>query len=564
MIFDFANAAHQIGGLSAMAGVCLVQYAWHVAARTRLRRERDDLIATLESVADELSVTQEQSHGVRFENEVLCELLAEPTPVVASHRLLQHFVPLNSSGVAAFFSKQEGWSLRDSVGLTLEQAQGLTIDSRLVAALSQTPSLFLDRQQLELTQLGRGLRGALGESTPSVYLFRATPEGEPLDGIVMTSQLPDCGGGPASRLRTTERLLAVAGRQFRRTATAVAQEQELRVTREILELRSLVDSEFRTPQEMVEQFLARLTEVAEFEHAGVYLQRRKDKHLTRLARFVLPTYRAQAHGWGDAERRLAQRAMHDTALQSRTDQDFAELGIEAPFPRSVTVPMRFSGNVVGVLCLSGTRVAPLTEADHELLIWSAEYLLDTILKSLDRASIEDRATKDALTGLANRHTFDQALENHVERAVRLNRECTLILIDLDHFKQTNDRYGHPAGDETLRVVSRLIMDDLKQQVRGTDHPLAARYGGEELAVILPGVGLAGGRRIAESIRRRVELVTINAGGVAFEVTLSAGVAAAPTQGATAAELLSAADGALYRAKAGGRNRVEQAEMEPVG
>src|SRR5262249_12093508 len=137
----------------------------------------------------------------------------------------------------------------------------------------------------------------------------------------------------------------------------------------------------------------------------------------------------------------------------------------------------------------------------------------------------------------------------LETAGTLGYEVTLVMCDLDKFKSVNDRYGHPAGDQVLRAVGQILGESVRER------DVAARYGGEELALILPGTPLLGGRRFCERIRRRLEELQIEVeGGRTLTVTASFGAASFPTHG-SAASLIEAADRALYEAKEGGRNRV---------
>lgn len=176
--------------------------------------------------------------------------------------------------------------------------------------------------------------------------------------------------------------------------------------------------------------------------------------------------------------------------------------------------------------------------------------------------LEREATTDALTGLANRRAFDETLAREWARAVRADTELSLILLDVDHFKAFNDRYGHPAGDACLRDVARAVQDVVRRP-----GDLAARYGGEEIAVILPRTPAAGAAKVAEDLRLAVEGLAIPHADSAFEVlTSSLGVAtAAGPVGLTIAMpdgLLIGADGALYRSKHNGRNRVETVTLLP--
>jgi diguanylate cyclase (GGDEF)-like protein len=165
------------------------------------------------------------------------------------------------------------------------------------------------------------------------------------------------------------------------------------------------------------------------------------------------------------------------------------------------------------------------------------------------------ATADALTGLANRRGFDEQLEGEWQRAIRAHESVAILLMDVDLFKSYNDIYGHIGGDECLRCIANVIAGALQ---RSSDR--AARFGGEEFAVILPNTELDRALVVAENIRRAVAAMNIphprNPHGAQ---TISVGVAAAiPLQGESAVSLLTQSDHALYRAKDLGRNRVEAA------
>ena len=173
-----------------------------------------------------------------------------------------------------------------------------------------------------------------------------------------------------------------------------------------------------------------------------------------------------------------------------------------------------------------------------------------LLRVFGEASrLRRQARIDSLTGLLNRRAFDDKLAREVETAASLGYDVTLVLCDLDRFKQINDRYGHPMGDKVLRAVGAILADSVR------DRDSAARYGGEELALILPGTPLLGGRRLSERIRRRLEELELTSeSGERISITASFGAATFPTH-PSAASLLAAADRALYEAKDAGRNRV---------
>ena len=565
MLEQFATSAHSIGAILALAMVCLLQYGWHLVSQTKLRRERDELQRILADVRTELSASQEAAQEVEFENRVLCDLISQPVGDIAVRRLLQAFVPLGEPGIAALCTREQGWKVTESVGVDSKDLSGRSVDARIIGMLGQSASVVLDKARCRSCALLRLLIESVDGAVQQLYAFRASPESEPLEALVIASSLPEAGDSEGVRLRAAERLLSLAGRHFHQAAVVEAQEQELRMTREILELRSVVDLEYRSPQELVEQFLQRLASVIEFDFASVHLLRRKDRVLSRLARFArLDGPTSDLSTWDEAAHRLSDEVLTEERLRTHSLHSSAGHESEYPFASAVTVPMRYHDETVGVLSLCAAGRRTVRDGERELLLWSAEYLLETILKTLDRATIAARAAKDALTGLANRHEFDAHLADCVRNAVRSGRECALVLLDLDHFKRINDTFGHPAGDAALRMVSRLILNELQRHVRGTDHPLAARYGGEELAIILPGLGSAGGLRVAEQIRSRVESSIVQSSEQSFQVSLSAGVAVTPTQAETPEGLIEVADAALYEAKSGGRNRVFAAVRSPAG
>lgn len=167
-----------------------------------------------------------------------------------------------------------------------------------------------------------------------------------------------------------------------------------------------------------------------------------------------------------------------------------------------------------------------------------------------------QALTDPLTGLANRRAFGERLALEVDRVSRFpDQALSLLILDIDDFKLVNDTLGHQVGDEVLREVAKV----LRHRARDVDLPV--RYGGEELALIVPGADLDGAVRVAERVRERVASLAIPARGElggAVRITLSVGVAQLGPGTADAASLVAAADGALYRAKRAGKNRVERA------
>jgi diguanylate cyclase (GGDEF)-like protein len=173
------------------------------------------------------------------------------------------------------------------------------------------------------------------------------------------------------------------------------------------------------------------------------------------------------------------------------------------------------------------------------------------------AEVKRMAMTDAVSGLANRRAFNDFLEAEMTRASRYNHALSLIILDLDSFKEYNDKWGHPAGDVRLREIA----DVLRANVRDPD--LAARYGGEEFAVILPNTSKSGALQLAERLRRAAEISAPYRNGGDAPIsgyTISLGVATYPVDAASIEELLLAADNAELTAKRLGKNRVYAADI----
>jgi diguanylate cyclase (GGDEF)-like protein len=236
------------------------------------------------------------------------------------------------------------------------------------------------------------------------------------------------------------------------------------------------------------------------------------------------------------------------------------LTAEAPFMRMYSgVPLTSSdGYAIGTLCVMNTKPGCLSTSQRDMLRRLARQVMCLIeLRANEKAlkeslrELELLATTDDLTGLHNRRSLMHRLKFEVARSRRFRTPLSAVMVDLDHFKQINDRHGHIVGDEVLAGVGKLI----RENVRVID--VAGRYGGEELCILLPNTPPEGARKFAETLRARIESQAHVDGGRQVPVTASLGIGSFNHMDIDDADsLLRQADAALYRAKQAGRNRVE--------
>jgi diguanylate cyclase (GGDEF)-like protein len=215
----------------------------------------------------------------------------------------------------------------------------------------------------------------------------------------------------------------------------------------------------------------------------------------------------------------------------------------------VAVPVAYQDRVLGVLAVfdkeSRDGVEAFTDEDVPLVV----SLANQAATSIENARLYELATVDGLTKLYIRRHFEQRLSEELRRAERYGTVLSLMIMDIDHFKKFNDTYGHQTGDEVIKLVAKTI----KASVREED--IAARYGGEEMLVLMPETDVEGAHKMAERVREAIqEVAQPGPNGESLQVTVSVGVATWPLHAEDPDSLLEVADKALYQSKQGGRNR----------
>jgi diguanylate cyclase (GGDEF)-like protein len=218
---------------------------------------------------------------------------------------------------------------------------------------------------------------------------------------------------------------------------------------------------------------------------------------------------------------------------------------------SSCVPFLVGSEVIGSVLLS--HPAHYSESEEQRIRESVSQAAPVLANLRNLAIAENRAATDGLTGLPNKRAVTDALKRTFAQATITKAPLALLLLDLDHFKQVNDQYGHTAGDQVLAGVGAALRRVMR------DQDFAGRNGGEEFAVLLPDTEIASAMGVAERVRAAIAEVTLP--GTDVPVTVSVGVAGYPDHASTPGRLERLADAALYVAKQQGRNRVELASAD---
>jgi diguanylate cyclase (GGDEF)-like protein len=248
--------------------------------------------------------------------------------------------------------------------------------------------------------------------------------------------------------------------------------------------------------------------------------------------------------------------MHDIGFEESLNPPCRALADKKTYLCS---PLQAHGHALGIVHIVFDGIEPPPhdlQRIRQLVIVTSDNISLALANLRLRESLQALSIRDPLTGLYNRRFMEEEVDRSISRLSRLKKPMAIAFLDIDHFKDYNDKYGHDAGDAVMKAIA-----DLMESFRhGSD--VACRYGGEEFVVVMPETGPDQAKRKMERFRKTVRQLSLKLNGQTLpSVDISVGLSIFPEHGSTTAELLKQADNALYRAKHRGRNCIEMAGME---
>lgn len=430
----------------------------------------------------------------------------------------------------------------------------IAVGQPLAAGRGALGSVVTTRAAVRLHSLGDRFEG-ITYYAPPLYpqCFMAVPllEGEHLRGVLAVDRLEDEPFTPAD-----EALLSALGRELLRAAEAerlfAMMDHDRRGQEALLRLTEKLNSALSLDAAL-DALVDGLHGISQSDLAAVVLATEDGALEVVRARGEMLPAQLEGTALGDAGSLVHSAVRTQAALPARAELNersrlFGDVAPMAGLVRGKVVPLVHQGACLGAMVVASRRRGGLDEDVLRLVQVAAGHGAIALVNGRLYASMERMATRDGLTGLLNHRTFQEQLEQALARGLRFGSPVTLMLCDIDHFKQVNDLHGHPAGDAVLRAVAEALAG----QARRTD--IVARYGGEEFAVVMEATDADGALAVAERIRQAVAAVAVQGERGVLRVTLSAGLATHPEDAVDRAELIQRADAALYQAKHAGRDR----------
>lgn len=547
-------AAHN-GYLVALMLICLMQYLLHADRMERLRKKMAGDARKLLGLQNEVSSLQKDRAQIRFEHQIFEEFIVQPNFDEAMKLLLKRFIPRPEKGFGAWLEK------RDDVFIW-SHFRGLSSHELMSIPLAQDWSRDLDHREFHILDESDARHSFLYNYIPAadrrrlkqLFIFPVRHNQE-ITGLMITTSLYPAGMALERRLSLALRLLNGMEGHFHQSQELRMQQTQLKTTQEVLELRDISDRFGNDVRELVDQYLSALVRQVGGDRAFIAFSREDQfREVRSIQRVGEKPNDEQRDKWDRDERHLIKIAAHRGHNIVLDPAEMDIYGFSGPLKNVMSISMNPRQGTHGLMCLMRHQELAFTEDEKRHIEWAGEYLSEILRKSLDQATMEMLATCDSLTGLLNRRVFQEKLNGEMVKAESRSKPCSLMMIDLDHFKSINDTFGHQMGDEVLRRVADMVRETLESEEM-LHKVLAARYGGEEMAAILPRLETREAWKVGEKLRQNIATLDLEFKGMSCPVTASIGISSYPEQADESDELIEFADKALYRAKAEGRNQV---------
>jgi len=351
-------------------------------------------------------------------------------------------------------------------------------------------------------------------------------------------------------VKTMETLAAHISASLHRASLYAETQENLHVLSIIQNISRTIASSLEK-QKIANQVVTALKEAFGYTHISIYFLEEDYLHLAAETGYPKEMVIEKIH----ISQGVSGRAIRTKTVQFIEDTSKEDIFLRADhaITSEICVPLLKEDTVLGTLNIESSPTRKLTLTDAQLLTAVASPLAIAIDNARLHEQIKKMATTDAVTGLSNRHVFEQTLAAEVERTQRLGMNVSLIIFDIDDFKEFNDTYGHPAGDARLKGMAEIIKSNLRK------YDIAARYGGDEFAIILSNSNEQNALAFAKRLHKAAQIGAPNTTDEnAPGYTLSMGLATFPQDAANHNELLIAADHAAMRAKHLGKNQIKLA------
>ena len=553
--YSFLFYAEMHGLAAVLAFICLLQYALNLYKHQRSSNRELSYLSDVKTLEGEVSDLKHKRYLARMESSALRDIFSNIEEGKTAELLLKIFIPHTSQGFALFYSDENSkLNVHAARGLSPKTIANLELDATWQKNLTGSGIMHISGKELFDSHFTRHLDRKALKKISELFLIPVLDNKSRI-GVIASTHLFPQGIDEEFQKPLISRILSSVAGALNQSMTLINQDQKLKFSQEKLAMRSIADRNHETPSQLIDEYLLRMTSLLEANRSVLMLVTPDPCNpLKVICRQGSPLQAGTESKWQEHEYRLAQTALDADLLTCLDTHDLEELGVDTLIGSALTIPLYQHDKLIGILCITRKDQEVFTTMQIKLTRWSTDFLAETLLRVLGRAETERNANLDGLTELANRRMFDIKIEEELTRAKELITTCSLCMLDLDHFKEINDCYGHQAGDEVLKQFANILRAETTK-VRATDSPLIARYGGEEMVIILPGIGRDGAVRIAESIRLATNKLVVLHNQHRIQFSVSTGVASFPTHANTAKDLIEAADQALYQAKAQGRNCV---------